>query len=70
MTIKIIKTTIMKKLFIAALLAVTVATSAFAADASKVNALVLHSFKADFKKASRRSNSFCVVVRVVTESKI
>src|SRR3954463_2948098 len=42
----------MKKLFFLALLAVTVAGSAFAADTKKVNASVLSSFKSEFKQAA------------------
>ncbi len=42
----------MKKLFISAMLAVTLATSAFAADGSKVNFFALNSFQAQFKDAS------------------
>src|SRR3954463_14235886 len=45
----------MKKLFFLALLAVTVAGSAFAADTKKVNASVLSSFKSEFKQASNVS---------------
>jgi hypothetical protein len=42
----------MKKLFIAALLALTVAGSAFAKDTKKVNALVVRTFDSEFRKAS------------------
>ena len=42
----------MKKLFIAALLAVTVAGSAFAKDTKKTNALVIRTFQSEFKQAS------------------
>ena len=41
----------MKKLFIAALFAITFITSAFAAD-TKVNSVILSSFKFEFKNAS------------------
>lgn len=41
----------MKKIFFAILMAVIIAGSAFAADAKKVNANVVYSFKSDFKKA-------------------
>ena len=42
----------MKKLLFTALLAATVAVSAFAADADKVNLSALNNFKASFKHAS------------------
>ena len=42
----------MKKLFIAALMAVSIAGSAFAADANKVSYSVVNTFKASFKNAS------------------
>lgn len=42
----------MKKLFLAALLVVTMAASAFAKDTKKVNAAALGNFKVEFKKAS------------------
>lgn len=42
----------MKKLFFAALLAVTLAGSAFAADVNKINSVTLNSFKSEFKQAS------------------
>ncbi|MCW3109009.1 MAG: hypothetical protein JWQ09_3515 [Segetibacter sp.] len=42
----------MKKLFLVALLAVTVAASAFAKDTKKVNAAAIGNFKVEFKRAS------------------
>ena len=42
----------MKKLFISALLAITVAASSFAAGENTVNLATLKNFKAEFKKAS------------------
>jgi opacity protein-like surface antigen len=45
----------MKKLFTAALLAITVATSAFASDTKNVNAVVLSSFQHDFRNVSEVS---------------
>ena len=42
----------MKKLFISALLAITVAASSFAAGGNTVNLAALNNFKAEFKKAS------------------
>lgn len=42
----------MKKFFIAALMAVSIAGSAFAADANKVSYSVVNTFKASFKNAS------------------
>ncbi len=42
----------MKKLFLAALLAVAVSAGAFAKGPSKVSAVVVNNFKTDFKKAS------------------
>ena len=42
----------MKKLFISALLAITVAASSFAAGENTVNLAALKNFKAEFKKAS------------------
>lgn len=45
----------MKKLFFAALIAVTVASSAFAADTKKVNSVTTSNFKSEFKKASEVS---------------
>jgi hypothetical protein len=47
-----INPTIMKKLLFTALLAVTVAVSAFATDADNVNLTALNNFKASFKRAS------------------
>lgn len=41
----------MKKLFLSALFAVTVAVSAFATDANKVSAAAINNFKASFKHA-------------------
>ncbi|HEX8331064.1 MAG TPA: hypothetical protein VF622_00510 [Segetibacter sp.] len=43
----------MKKLLIAALLTVTVATSAFAADEKKVNGNILNAFESEFAEASK-----------------
>ena len=48
----ILKNKIMKKLFISALLAITVAASSFAAGENTVNFAALKNFKAEFKKAS------------------
>lgn len=45
----------MKKLFFAALMAVTVASSAFAAGANKVNANAAYTFKSQFKGAANVS---------------
>jgi len=45
----------MKKLFIAALLAISVASSAFAADVATVKAIVLNNFKHDFERATEVS---------------
>lgn len=45
----------MKKLFISALLALSVAASAFAKDPNNINSALLRSFKADFKNASEVS---------------
>lgn len=42
----------MKKLFFTALLAVSVAVSAFATDAKKINSIAVNNFEASFKKAS------------------
>lgn len=42
----------MKRLFISALLALTLGTSAFAAEGNKVNFTVLNSFQSQFKDAS------------------
>jgi hypothetical protein len=43
----------MKKLFIAALITVTVATSAFAKDVNKVSSRAIHNFNFDFKGAEK-----------------
>jgi hypothetical protein len=43
----------MKKLFFAALITVTVATSAFAKDVNKVSSRAIHNFNFDFKGAER-----------------
>jgi hypothetical protein len=47
------KTTIMKKLFFAALLTVTVATSGFSKDVNKVNTRTQHNFNFEFKGAEK-----------------
>lgn len=47
----------MKKLFIAALLAITVAGSTFAADLKKLNAAILSSDKSEFAKAGSISGN-------------
>jgi hypothetical protein len=49
---KKIKNSIMKKLFIATLLSVTVAASAFAKDTKKVNYIAASNFKVEYAKAS------------------
>jgi hypothetical protein len=53
-----LKNKIMKKLFISALLAITVAASSFAAGGNTVNLAALKNFKAEFKKASDVQWSF------------
>jgi opacity protein-like surface antigen len=46
------KTTVMKKIFFAALIATTVFTSAFAADTKKISARILHNFKYEYSNAA------------------
>ena len=64
----------MKKLFTAALLAVTIATSAFATDAKKVSSIVLSSFDADFSEASNvtwtAANEFTKATFILNKQKM